>query len=419
MAKTKGWGKVPRRENYKPFSLGDTANLSNEEWLKWREHGSHYDANDESDPYYLKRGYGGSSIGAIFNVSQFTTAKELYDKKTGVVPQNNFVANSDAMELGHIYEPAIANAFKLWWSKEYPDTELQIVNDTRMYRHGKKNPDGTFTYPWAVVNCDRLIKVNGEWGILEIKRTSPRNVEKIENWKRGIPPRDYELQVRYYLAVMNLQYAYICCSWGHLLEQMAVIRIDRDYDIEEQIMRGVADFDEMIENGIEPNIEECEHSLLCDYYQRLYGVVSNNNTLNLSDRYTVKIQNAMKIQQSIDLLSAQKKALEKQQDEIFADLIPLFVKGESTFGRLELDENTTVYVNFKQSLARQAYDIDRLKADHPDIWEQYKVETLDATAFKKKNATLAGMYELPREKSKSASARDKFEFKVVEKGVTA
>lgn len=407
----KGWGRVARRENYKPFPLGDTSKISNEEWLKWREHGSHYNANDESDPYYVKRGYGGSTIAGIFNLSHFTCAKEVFDKKSGINPKAEIDYNPEAKELGHIYEPAIANAFAYWWSIHYPKVTLEVINDTRMFRHGKKNPDGTFTYPWALANTDRLIKVNGEYGILEIKRTSSRNITVINNWKRGIPPRDYEMQVRYYLAIMNLQFAYIVCSWGHELSQMAVVRIDRDYAIEDAIMKGVAEFDEMVENGVEPDYEDCNSELLANYYFRYYGVISSNNKMELSEKYRSTIQRAMRINKKIEETQAQLKMWEEKQAEVSNILMPLYEN--ASYGTFDYDEDIIVEVKLKQSLKRQAYDEERLKNEHPDVYDAYL--KFDATRFKEIEPTLAEMYALPRELSDASKAKNNFTFKVKNK----
>lgn len=415
MATRKGWGTTPRRELYKPFSLGDTANLSNEEWLKWREHGSHYNVNDESDPYYVKRGYGGSTISAIFNLSHFTCAKELYDVKTGVVPKFKVNFNEESKELGHIYEPAIAQAFGYWWKKEYPNIPCEIINDTRMFRDGRKNADGTFTYPWALANLDRLVKINGEFGILEIKRTTDRNINVIQDWQDGKPPIDYELQVRYYLAIMNLQFAYIVCSWGHRLDQMAVIRIDRDYDIEKEIFEGIADFDEYIENGIEPDYEDCQSELLANYYLRLYGVCSSSthNRIELSEKYRKIVMQGMKLEESIKTLKKQTEELESRRAELYKDLTLLYLQADTTYGTFQMDADTVIEVKMKQPQKRTAYDLDRLKAECPDIYNLYTTTEviIDGASFKKKEPLLASRYTLPPQISEDRDAYNKFTFK--------
>ena len=412
MAK-KGWVRAitPRKENYKPFSLGDTANLTNEEWLKWREHGSHYNANDESDPYYVKRGYGGSTISAIFNLSPYTCAKELYDVKTGVVPRFKINFNEESKELGHIYEPAIADAFVYWWKVNYPSVPVKVYNDTRMFRHGKLNSDGTFKYPWALANLDRLVQIDGNFGVLEIKRTSDRNFDVIQEWQAGKVPIYYELQVRYYLAIMNLQFAYIVCSWGHRLDQMAVIRIDRDYIIEEEMFAGIAEFDELIENGIEPDYDECPSTLLANYYLRLYGVPASSTRIELSEKYRNTVLAGMRLEAKITELKNEVEKMEARRAEIYNDLTLLYNQAGTSYGTFQLDDDTIIEVKMKASTKRASYNTEQLKADHPDIYDAYRTDAFGGTAFKKEEPLLAKQYLNPVQLTEKSDATHKFEFK--------
>ena len=69
--------------NYKPICLGDTANLSNEEWLEWRKHGPNY-KNDKSNPIpYVPFSLGGSDMAVVTNCSPFKPAIRLWGEKHG------------------------------------------------------------------------------------------------------------------------------------------------------------------------------------------------------------------------------------------------------------------------------------------------------------------------------------------------
>ncbi len=80
--------------SYKPKVFVDTSNLTEEQWLEYRRHG-----------------IGGSDAAAVFGVSPFATARDLYYDKLKIAthedPEDNWVQK----RMGHLLEDLVAEIF--------------------------------------------------------------------------------------------------------------------------------------------------------------------------------------------------------------------------------------------------------------------------------------------------------------------
>ena len=168
--------------NYQPEVLVDTADLSREEWLDYR-----------------RLGIGGSDAAAIMGLSPFATIRDLYFDKIGVTPvieveEENWVAK----EVGHRLEDLVAMIFA-------KKTGLEVFPVRKMFRHP--------LYPFMLADVDYFIRFpDGSIGILECKTC---NYNAKDKWADDGIPENYVLQVRHYLAVMNMNKAYIACLYGN------------------------------------------------------------------------------------------------------------------------------------------------------------------------------------------------------------
>ena len=185
--------------NYKPIALVDTSTLTEEEWLAWR-----------------KKGIGGSDVAAALNLSPYRTARELYYDKIGVEPVIAPADKSITFAIGHLLEDIVAQVF----SKQ---TGLTVYRDQTMYQHP--------LFPFMLADVDRFVTLpNGEKAILECK-TAHFSAQCL--WANGCVPRHYELQVRHYMSVMNINTAYIACLFSNNEDDFVWQKIERDLDEEE------------------------------------------------------------------------------------------------------------------------------------------------------------------------------------------
>lgn len=147
------------------------------------------------------RGIGGSDVGAICGVNQYSSARLIYLKKTGQYQdgENEFSdAALERMRFGHLLEPIVADEYSR-------RTGNKVVVSPATLTHKD--------YPWAIANVDRLI-VNDEgipYGILECK-TAGEFMD--DAWSEGDVPISYLYQLNWYLWVTGLEYGAIACLVG-------------------------------------------------------------------------------------------------------------------------------------------------------------------------------------------------------------
>lgn len=154
------------------------------------------------------RGIGGSDIGAICNVSPFTSARQIYLNKTGQFPDDikkNNAAN-ERMHFGHVLEPIVADEYarrELCEGGSHPDYHLVVTEATLQ----------SLENPWALANVDRLIvdSNNVPQGILECKTTSEYMNDE---WETGDILTTYIYQLNWYLYVTGLQWGVFACLVG-------------------------------------------------------------------------------------------------------------------------------------------------------------------------------------------------------------
>lgn len=172
-----------------PNILCDTAGMTNERWLECRMHGP-----KGNIPYTV----GGSDVATIFGVSPWVTPLELWLVKKGKIKPPAKM-NPKTLEMGHLLEPIAAHFYGV-------KTGNTVIEDTNMYQHAD--------FPYALADFDRrFIRADdGEPGILECKSCS---YHKAGDWADGAYPLYYELQLRYYLAVADVQLGDFSALWGN------------------------------------------------------------------------------------------------------------------------------------------------------------------------------------------------------------
>ena len=172
-----------------PNILCDTAGMTNAQWLAARMHGP-----SGKIPYTV----GGSDVAAVFGVSPWTTPLELWMIKKGRM-KPPAKSNANQLEMGHLLEPIAAH----WYAKK---TGNRVYEDTNLYQHAD--------HPYALANFDRRFEraSDGEPGILECKSCT---YHKASEWDDGAIPLYYELQLRFYLAVADVNIGSFSAIWGN------------------------------------------------------------------------------------------------------------------------------------------------------------------------------------------------------------
>lgn len=323
---------------YKPMVVVDTENLSREEWLKYR-----------------RLGIGGSDAAAVMGLSPFCTKRDLYYDKTGIQPvMDEEESNWVAKEVGHRLEDLVAEIFSR-------KTGLPVRPDRKMYRHP--------LYPWMIADVDFIIDFpDGSIGILECKTT---NYNCQDKWAGNCVPVNYEYQCRHYMAVRNVDRVYIACLYGNNENEFFIRLIERDLDIEEDLIAEEEFFwKENVEKRVEPPYTE-KPDLVLESIRKHFGPADKDaKDVSLGKKYLADIRRYLEYREQKSQLDSESKRLEEKMKEAYAGIVEAL--GVSCTGTLK--DGTTEYTVTYNPIYRTGIDkkgLERLKANHPDVYEDY------------------------------------------------
>ncbi len=417
-----------------PIELIDTTGMDNDTWLKIREHGL---GELPTDPDYIPYTITGSGASAALGVNPWVSDEEYRDKKMGVKPALEAAFSDESKAAGHVFEPFVAINFMRYMHMNFPETKVNLIKDcmrdilpyldgacpdkasynafiksqekvvkdfqkkwklnpSSMYRCGTKNPDGSLKYPFALANIDGLVEINGKVGIFEAKTTSKR--ETIRNyWELGKIPPYYYWQLVFYMAVMNLDYAYITCIWGVTLSDMAVIYLERDLMVEETFMDYLAQFVEDMEVGLPLEESKSDPELVSQYYYRLYGPATGDakTPIELPPYCKKVVQKALDIDSEIEEAEKALSELKSKRAAIYNEIQPIM--GTNAYATITMDDDSVFGVKLYTPMKRAKFDEESFKNDHPDLYDEFSVTTLDTTSLGKKHKEMKTKYTLPAE----------------------
>lgn len=157
-------------------------------------------------------GIGGSDVGAICGVSPFSSARQIYLRKTGQYDESlqQSEASRERMHFGHMLEPIVADEYA---RRELLGTNYKLVDIDATMVHKD--------HSWALANVDRLIvevipqedgsTIEKPVGILECKTTSEYMNDE---WESGEILLSYLYQLNWYLWILGLEKGVFACLVG-------------------------------------------------------------------------------------------------------------------------------------------------------------------------------------------------------------
>lgn len=324
----------------KPNILCDTKNMSQERWLECRAHGPNGDI-----PYTV----GGSDIATIFGLSPWTTPLELWRTKKGLyTPPKK--SNANQLTMGHMLEPIAA----YWYGEMSGNT---VIDDTNLYQHAE--------HPYALANIDRryIRKSDGEEGILECKSCT---YYKSSDWAEDEIPLYYELQLRYYMAVLDVDHGAFSAVWGNNPDKdMAMPTIERDKAKEDMIFERLEEWIWSLENDKEPSMTDVKPELALEALARLYGDSKKGlPDIEFSNDYENSIRKIAELQTKISECNKTKKALESEIDARSVKIAELMKEHEHGILTTSEDKLLIDFVTRK----RRMPDSKALKEKYPDVY---------------------------------------------------
>jgi len=322
-----------------PKFLCDTKNMPRERWLECRAHGP----NGE-----IEYTIGGSDVSVVFGENPWASPLELWRIKKGLLRPND-TDNVNQKEMGHIMEPVVAH----WYAAL---TGNKVIEDTGLYQHAE--------YPYALANLDYRIKDSpGTDGILECKTTS---WHKAGDWADGAVPAHYELQVRFYMAVMDVEYGDIACLWGTNPEtDMAICRLHRDRDTEDIIFERLDAFINSLRSNTPPNMSGVAPKLAMEALARIYGASKPAlPTIEFGKKHERALRRIAELQ--ADNTKYDRKVRENEKEITALSIKIAEIMGNHEHGILETDDDKFA-VSFISKTTRRV-DSDLLKKSYPDIY---------------------------------------------------
>jgi putative phage-type endonuclease len=336
-----------------PIILCDTAGMTNERWLECRMHGPKGDI-----PYTV----GGSDVATIFGVSPWTTPLELWMIKKGRM-KPSVKANASQLEMGHLLEPIAAHFYA-------QKTGNTVIDDTYMYQHAD--------FPYALADFDRrfIRASDGEPGILECKSCTYR---KAGDWANGAYPLYYELQLRFYLAVADVNIGAFSAIWGNNPDNdLATPDIVRDKAKEDMIFERLDQWIWSLEHDKPPTMAGIPSKLALDSLARIYGASKPGlPTIEFSKKQERYLRQYLSLQEQIAEHNAEIKRLTERMEAPSAKIAELMKDHEH--GVLETTTDK-ILIDFVTKLTTRT-DTTKLKKDYPSVYSDV-VKTSESRKLK-------------------------------------
>jgi len=241
----------------KPISLCDTAGMTNERWLECRMHGPKGDI-----PYTV----GGSDVAAIFGVSPWTTPMELWLIKKGRM-KPAAKSNSNQLMMGHLLEPIA----EYWYAKKTGNTVTEDECKSCTYH-------------------------------------------KADEWADDAIPLYYEFQLRFYLAVADVNIGAFSAVWGNNPDNdLAIPDIVRDKAKEDMIFERLEEWIWSLEHDKPPTMAEVAPKLALQSLARIYGSSKVGlPTVEFSHKYEPALRKIAQLQGKITDCNREIKTYEKE-----------------------------------------------------------------------------------------------------------
>lgn len=325
-----------------PIILCDTKGMTNERWLECRAHGPKGD---------IEYTIGGSEVAAIFGVSPWTTPLELWMIKKGRM-KPPVKANALQLEMGHLLEPIAAHFYEL-------TTGNTVIDDTYMYQHAD--------HPYALADFDRRFvrKEDGENGILECKSTTYHHAG---DWADGAYPLYYELQLRFYLSVADVNIGAFSSIWGNNPDtDLATPALERDMDKENMIFEKLDEWVWSLRKDKPPTMSGIPSKLALESLARIY---QDSNpalpTVELPKKCEKSLRRILALQGDIDVCQ---KEIKRYEEEVKAHTVRIAeLMKEHEHGVLETTSDKLL-IDFVSKTTRRA-DSGALKKKYPLIYEE-------------------------------------------------
>ena len=329
-----------QNEKYAPEVIVETSGLTEEEWLEYR-----------------RQGIGGSDAAALMGVSPFATARDLYYDKLKIVSYKDDDSNWVEKRIGHLLEDLVAEIF-------CKKTDYHIYQIHKMFRHP--------VYSFMLADIDYFITLpNGETAILEIKTTNYNAKDKWWFDGKKTVPVNYEIQGRHYMTVMDLDHVFYCCLYGNNEDEVIIRHIERDKAYEDELIALESDFwNNYIQKKIPPPYTEDGEMILRSVRSHFGPADTNAPQVELSLSQASCVSRFLELQAQKKIADEQSKKLGNEMKRLQGHIVSEM--GRSCTAACFVDGNSyTITYNSSGKPIITKDNLARLRAQHPDIYDEY------------------------------------------------
>ena len=280
---------------------------------------------------YRQAGIGGSDAAAVLGLSRWKGPIDVWLDKTREITQED--GASVAAYWGNVLEDIVAQEF----SKR---TGLQVRRRNAILMHD--------AHDFILANIDR--ELVGQKVGLECKTASSY---KKEEWSEDEIPAEYIVQCQHYMAVTGYESWWIACLIGG--NQFVYKQIERDEELIEMLLAAEVDFwNRYVAGRTMPPVDgsfAAQNALKVMYPQAEQG-----------EELTLDAEQEALLQERQDLV--------KLADDCDAKIMAIDNQIKADMGTRELA--TGQYFSVKWgNVSRTTVDSKRLKAEAPEIYQQY------------------------------------------------
>ncbi len=292
----------------------------------------------------IRRGsIGGSDAAAVMGISPWKSPYTLWLEKTGQLPEED-LSDRESVHFGNVLEEVVA--------REFCQREGKKVKRCGLYRSKE--------FPFLTASFDRLIV--GEDAGLEIKTAAGW---KGREWDAGEIPPPYYLQCLHYMIVSGLPRWYIAALIGGNHYSCWIVEYNQKDAA--ALLEAERAFWEKVQAHIMPEIDGSDSTTAS--LKAIYG--GGGEAIELP-------AGAESLLTRWDELKELKARLEGEQKEIQNQLCVML--GDAEIGIVG-EGDTARKVTWKSYPGRATIDGKRLKADLPEIFEQYSKQAAPYRRF--------------------------------------
>ncbi|MFJ3100301.1 YqaJ viral recombinase family protein [Streptomyces sp. NPDC086835] len=310
-----------------------------------------------------RSGIGGSDVAAILGLDKYRGPRHVYEAKHG----RDTEADNEAMEFGRELEDVIARSFSR-------RANVPIVT-----------PPGTLVHnehPWMLANVDRYA-LDEAGAVVAPVECKNRSEYQADDWEEGVPDSP-AIQAHWYMAVGGWDYAWVAALIGG--NRLRYHRLERDEELIGYLVQHCGDwYQRHVVEGFPPPADGLEATK--ELLGRLWVAKPEDIVeVDLERARALRAQRA-RLTDQIKALNTELTTVENEM-RLMAESAEIAKVGNavawtwkqnSTFApkrfREEQPELAAKYMHTVEVL-----DTDRLKADHPTVYRQYRARQLRVPA---------------------------------------